>query len=301
VITNSMRVNAALLLVGAGFCVGAPAASAADGPVVPAGDSAACEAAATCPAAGPARLTAAGYDRAARVLDSNLRGKVRNAEVAPRWISGSDVFWYRRDGADGPEYVIVDAPTGAKTPAFDMARLAAAASQTAGGTPAQSRDLSVVKIDGASEPRSGVLAQHSRGRFTCALPGYTCTLTPAVETPADSRRSRDHSQAVFARDNDLWIRDLKSGIERRLTTDGQPYFSYGKQPDSSSVALPRLRSPAASPPWGSLGRRTVAPSSASASTNVPSHPLQLDYLGRAADQCTGLGIARTLIHCAELS
>jgi dipeptidyl-peptidase 4 len=250
VIINSMRVNAALLLVGVGICVGTPAASAADGPVVPAGNTAACEAAATCPAAGPARLTVADYDRAAQVLDSNLRGKVRNAVVAPRWISGSDVFWYRRDGADGPEYVIVDAPTGAKTPAFDMARLAAAASQAARGTPAQPRDLSVVKIDGASEPRSVVLAQRGRGRFTCALPGYTCTFTPAVETGADARRSPDQSEAVFARDNDLWIRDLKSGAERRLTTDGQSYFSYGKQPDSSSVALPRLRSPVASPPWG---------------------------------------------------
>ena len=170
--------------------------------------------------------------------------------VAPRWISGSDVFWYRRDGAGGPEYVIVDAQTGAKTPAFDMGRLVAAASQAAGGVLLEPRDLSVVKIDGASDARNVVLAQRGRGRFTCALPGYGCTFTAAVEMPADARRSPDQSQAVFARDDDLWIRDLKSGTERRLTTDGQPYFSYGKQPDSSLVALPRLRSPAASPPWG---------------------------------------------------
>jgi hypothetical protein len=46
--------------------------------------------------------------------------------VAPRWISGRDMFWYRRDGDDGPEFVIVDAQTGAKAEAFDAARLAAA-------------------------------------------------------------------------------------------------------------------------------------------------------------------------------
>jgi dipeptidyl-peptidase-4 len=250
VIINAMRVNAVPLLVGVAICISVSAGLAADGPLVPAGNTAACEGAATCPAAGPVRLTAADYDRAARVLDSNLRGKVRNAVVAPRWISGGDVFWYRRDGADGPEYVIVDARTGSKTPAFDMARLAAAASQAAGGTPTSPRDLSVVKIDGDSEPRNVVLTQGDRGNFACALPGYACTFTQAVETPADGRRSPDRSQAVFARDDDLWIRDLKSGAERRLTTDGQPYFSYGKQPDSSLVAVPRLRSPVASPPWG---------------------------------------------------
>lgn len=249
-IINPMRVNAALLLVGVGICASVSAGAAADRLVVAAGNTAACPEAATCSSAGPARLTAADYDRAARVLDSNLRGKVRNAVVAPRWISGGDVFWYRRDGADGPEYVIVDARTGSKTPAFDMARLAAAASQAAGGTPAQPRDLFVVKIDGDSEPRNVALTQRGRGNFTCVLPGYICTFTPEVETPADARRSPDRSQAVFARDDDLWVRDLKSGAERRLTTDGQPYFSYGKPPDSSLAAVPRLRRPVASPPWG---------------------------------------------------
>ena len=95
----------------------------------------------------PQYLTAADYDRAARVLDGTLRGKVRNAVVAPRWISGRDMFWYRRDGDDGPEFVIVDAQTGAKAEAFDTARLAAALSATAGEPSQQPRDLVVTGID----------------------------------------------------------------------------------------------------------------------------------------------------------
>jgi hypothetical protein len=219
VIINPMRVNAALLLVGVGICASVSAGAAADRLVVAAGNTAACPEAATCSSAGPARLTAADYDRAARVLDSNLRGKVRNAVVAPRWISGGDVFWYRRDGADGPEYVIVDARTGSKTPAFDMARLAAAASQAAGGTPAQPRDLFVVKIDGDSEPRNVALTQRGRGNFTCVLPGYICTFTPEVETPADARRSPDRSQAVFARRRPLGSRSEVRG--RAAADDGR--------------------------------------------------------------------------------
>jgi hypothetical protein len=97
--------------------------------------------------AAPGHLSAADYDRAARVLDSTLRGKVRNAMVAPRWISGRDMFWYRRDGDDGFEFVIVDAQTGAKAEAFDTARLAAALSATAGELSPQPRDLVVTSID----------------------------------------------------------------------------------------------------------------------------------------------------------
>src|SRR5215467_984535 len=92
--------------------------------------------------AAPGHLTAADYDRAARVLDWTLRGKVRNAVVAPHWISGRDMFWYRRDGDNGPEFVIVDAQTGAKAEAFDTARLAAALA-TAGEPSQQPRDLVV--------------------------------------------------------------------------------------------------------------------------------------------------------------
>ena len=44
---------------------------------------------------------------------------------APTWIDGTDRFWYRRSVAGGNEFVVVDAATGQKQPAFDHAGLAA--------------------------------------------------------------------------------------------------------------------------------------------------------------------------------
>src|SRR5215471_7770127 len=126
--------------------------------------------------AAPGQLTAADYDRAARVLDWTLRGKVRNAVVAPPWISGQDMFWYRRDGDDGPEFVIVDARTGAKVQAFDTTRLAAALSPAAGELSLQPRDLVVTSIDKEPELWRVNLA-HNRGRYTCTIPAYACMRT----------------------------------------------------------------------------------------------------------------------------
>jgi dipeptidyl aminopeptidase/acylaminoacyl peptidase len=55
---------------------------------------------------------------------------------------------------------------------------------------------------------------------------------------------------VLARGDDLWVRDLKSGAERQLTSDGEPYFSYVKPPDTSLTTLPRMRNPALPRPRG---------------------------------------------------
>jgi dipeptidyl-peptidase 4 len=164
--------------------------------------------------AAPGQLSAADYDRAVRVLDSTLRGKVRNATVAPRWISGQDVFWYRRDGDDGPEFVIVDAQTGAKAEAFDTARLAAALSAPAGEPSPRPRDLVVTSIDKRSELWRINLIYHRR-QYACTVPAYVCTSTARIETGDGVRVSPDRSQAVFGRGHDLWVRDLKNGAGRR--------------------------------------------------------------------------------------
>ena len=60
--------------------------------------------------AAPARsqVTRDDYARAERMLLWNAAALVRNASVRPHWIHGSDRFWYRRETADGAEFVVVD-------------------------------------------------------------------------------------------------------------------------------------------------------------------------------------------------
>jgi dipeptidyl-peptidase 4 len=67
-------------------------------------------------------VTDADYAAAAKELEGNLQGLVRNESVQPHWLDASGRFWYRRDGSRGPEFVVVTSD-GKKTPAFDHAAL----------------------------------------------------------------------------------------------------------------------------------------------------------------------------------
>lgn len=176
--------------------------------------------AAAAPAQTPAGTapTRADYEAAAALLPGNLQGLVKNERVTPHWIEGSNRFWYQRDGATGPEYVMVDTRTGAKT-ATD-----ASVDQSADRNGA---------AKGAAKPDRSLLA------------------------------SPDGKRAVFVRDDNLYVRELDSGTERQLTTDGVPYYSWAKLPDSSLITIARRKTQMAVPPfntaWSPDGRYLIAP------------------------------------------
>jgi len=197
-------------------------------------------------------VDAADYARAERVLDSSLAGALRNAYVDAHWLDGRR-FWYRRSGADGAEYVLVDAARGTRAPLFDRARLAAALGAA---------DAAAIEVS-AVESGDGVLQAEIRrsggGTMRCRLDRYACA-PAAPPAAADALPAPDGRREAFARDGDLWLRE-RGGAERRLTSDGAPHFAYGKLPDTSLASVPALRSKAALPPVGMLwspdGRRLL--------------------------------------------
>ena len=86
------------------------------------------------PAAPPAAAqgTLEDYRRAATVRQ-RLDGLTVGVPDAPNWIDGTSRFWYRLSVAGGHEFVLVDAETRQKTPAFDHAGLARGLSAATGG------------------------------------------------------------------------------------------------------------------------------------------------------------------------
>ena len=54
----------------------------------------------------------------------------------------------------------------------------------------------------------------------------TRTTAPAQRPPANSSVSPDGSRAVYIRDHNLWVKDLTTGAESALTTDGVDGFGY---------------------------------------------------------------------------
>src|SRR5688500_15983815 len=83
---------------------------------------------AAAPATAFAQGTQADYDRALKLRERFDAKKVTGAPDAPVWIPQSSRFHFRRITAAGHDFVLVDAKTGERKPAFDHDKIAAALS-----------------------------------------------------------------------------------------------------------------------------------------------------------------------------
>ena len=97
-----------------------------------------------------AQGTLADYQRA-HDLRIKARDLVVNTPGPATWISNTDHFWYPKTVKGGTEFVLVDADAGAKKPAFDQDKLAAAIS-TAIGKHVHRPQTSLRADAGASAP-----------------------------------------------------------------------------------------------------------------------------------------------------
>ncbi|HEX8670297.1 MAG TPA: DPP IV N-terminal domain-containing protein [Longimicrobium sp.] len=167
----------------------------------------------------PRQLTAADYARAERRLAAYTTPLVTGTAGPPTWTADGR-FWYRTNTPEGARYFMVDPARGTREPLFDPARLTPALGTAGGEIPAG--QLPVV-LDLTEDGRRVTVFVRG-GRFTCDLQAYTCTR--AAATPEDASLSPDGRMAAFIRDFNLWVKDLASGRETQLTTDGTREFGY---------------------------------------------------------------------------
>ncbi len=173
----------------------------------------------------PAALTAADYAHAERFLGYNVNPLVFGAGVRPTWLAG-DRFWYRNAIPEGFEFVLVDPAKKTRERAFDQARLAAALSKAA-DTTYDAYHLPFTTFEFSADGRS-VGFDAGRRHWTCGLRTDQCSGEPRQRSaaPPNSVVSPDASKAAFIRDWNLWVKDLRSGQETQLTTDGVKDFGY---------------------------------------------------------------------------
>jgi dipeptidyl aminopeptidase/acylaminoacyl peptidase len=144
----------------------------------------------------PRTITAADYMRAARFLAPNLRDVVVGGSVSPTWLPDGR-FWYRNTTIAGPAIVVID-PAARK-----RVRCEATATRCAG--------VAITgEDDGAGRARGGRRAE----RGDAPEAGPPLTMSP------------DGKRGAFVRDWNLWVRDIATGEEKQLTTDGTEYFGY---------------------------------------------------------------------------
>ncbi len=175
-------------------------------------------------AASARALTTDDYARAERFMPYNTTPLVSNGAVRPTWLPG-DRFWYRNQIAAGSEFVVVDPATGSRAPAFNHAGLAASLSSATGKSYDAAR-LPFMQFTMNDEGTTITVTVEGR-QWTCDVQGKQCNAADRRSTRSRNEAlSPDGKQAAFIRDYNLWVRDIVTGAEKQLTTDGVKEFGY---------------------------------------------------------------------------
>jgi len=194
-------------------------------------------------AAQPRTYTAADYAHAEQFMPYNTTSLVFRSGIRPNWLA-SGRFWYRVTTPAGAEFVLVDPAKGARTPAFDHAKLAAALSKAANAN-YDSAHLPFNEIDLTADIH--FVSFNANGhRWRCDTAGSACADEGVARAGAGGGRggrggrgsfgtggggraealSPDGKTAAFIREYNLWVRDVSSGRETQLTRDGIKDFGY---------------------------------------------------------------------------
>src|SRR5262245_57755535 len=180
-----------------------------------------------------ASVTVEDYQRAEQFLNYNTTPLVSNGPVRATCLPG-DRFWYRNTTAAGTEFFLVDAVKGTKAPAFNHAAVAAALT-TAMGKPVSAARLPFARDEGPGA-RGPAITFAADGlsfsfdventRWTCDVQGRQCAADDRSRPVPNSELSPDGKYAAYIKDYNLWVRDLTTGADKALTTDGVKDYGY---------------------------------------------------------------------------
>src|SRR5437899_5994019 len=168
------------------------------------------------------------YARAQKFLNEEIKKLAYDGQIDAHWLHGTSQFWYLKDALDSKEFLIVDAASGSKNPAFDHQRLAAGLSSVAGRRyEAKALPFSYVQFGASAKTVAFAVEQNT---FKCDLSSYQCDRTTDVvdedeeevrngpprqpdpaRLPRTERFSPDHKFVAFVREANLWVRNLEAG------------------------------------------------------------------------------------------
>ena len=182
----------------------------------------------------PRQLTAQDYAAAEKFMPYNANPLAYKGLVRAQ-ILDDGRFWYRAVDEKGISYVLMDPAKATRTPMFDAAKVAALLKEaTRGGFHSDARRLIVSDLSLSDDDRVLTLtAQHVIYRCELGSKPESCkAVSDEHHWPLDSGShppmslSPNKKLGAFIRDWNLWVRDLATGAETQLTTDGVKDFGY---------------------------------------------------------------------------
>ncbi|MGH7502668.1 MAG: DPP IV N-terminal domain-containing protein [Longimicrobiales bacterium] len=176
-------------------------------------------------ATAPRAVTAADYARAEQFLAPAANALVYRGSVRATWLADGR-FSYRNAIPEGAELVVVDPSQRTRERAFDHGRMATALSAGAGRT-FRAMELPE-QVEMAADGQSVTFEVQDR-RYTCDIMATRCAASGDAGSGRPDRTtsvSPDGKRGAFIRNHNLWVRDLTTGQEVQITTDGVEDFGY---------------------------------------------------------------------------
>ncbi len=176
------------------------------------------------------QLTDADYAQAVKFLPQNADSLVDHDVQRVKWLDDTH-FWYRDHDASGDHIMEMDAATGKAAPTFDQVKLAAALGK-ARGKPVDATKWPARGFDFHVLPGGDLDVQLGDHWYRCDLAGVgVCTARDKMlKTGSEpGALSPNGKLLAFVRDWNLWVRDLSTGKETQLTTDGVKDYGYATQ------------------------------------------------------------------------
>ena len=197
------------------------------------------------------------YNRAYGLREKYSPKSVYYSNVNPQWIEGTDCFWYIRNTPEGEEYVKVDASEKKRALLFDSNKLSASLAASTSK-----------EIDPMQLPIRGCRVSQSLDTLRFVFEGkrwcFDIThnkLTEEGNLPAPGPQrhwmerddekegapvtSPDGKYVAFIKNDNVCVRNIKTGEEKQLSQDGTMANYYSSyiywSPDSKYVASCRIR------------------------------------------------------------
>ncbi len=203
--------------------------------------------------------TVSDYERSIGLRDAWV-GFAQNIAEPGHWIDGTHKYVYRRTVPGGFEFVMLDADTQSKAPAFDHDRLAASFSR------AMSKPYTGLKLPFTENFTSmqmtdaqTVTARINEVTWICTLTDYVCApqidkrqprgfgVVRDLKVPADNtpKPSPDGKWVAFVQGYNIAVRPAAGGAVTVLSTDGSEGNFYDPEsivwsPDSGKLAAYRV-------------------------------------------------------------
>lgn len=187
------------------------------------------------------QVTASDYKRADD-LPKMVSNKVYYSDIGPQWIGSSTEFFYKMNTPDGIDFILVNAETLKKKPAFDRLKLAAALSKvTAAEADAKNLPLNNIRF---SDGTGSFTFEWEKFTWNCRLKDYSIVKGDSIRDRADRNgwdwgfpdetdgkpvTSPDKKWTAFIRNYNLFIKSESDKKEYQLSYDGgvgNYYSSY---------------------------------------------------------------------------